>query len=47
MGGTWTPEELDRYLEDAAAFAPGSTKTIRIPNSEERREIIDFLRTLE
>ena len=47
MGGTWTPEDLDRYLEDAAAFAPGSTKTIRIPNPEERREIIDFLKGLE
>jgi cytochrome c len=46
-GGTWTPEDLDRYLEDAAAFAPGSTKTIRITNPEERREIIDFLKGLE
>ena len=47
MGGTWTPEDLDRYLEDAAAFAPGSTKSIRIPNPDERREIIDFLEQLK
>ena len=47
MGGTWTPEDLDRYLEDAAAFAPGSTKSIRIPNPDERREIIDFLAQLK
>jgi cytochrome c len=46
MGGTWTPEDLDRYLEDAAAFAPGSTKSIRLTDPDERREIIDFLATL-
>ena len=42
-----TLEDLDRYLKDAAAFAPGSTKSIRIPNPDERRAIIDFLKTLE
>jgi cytochrome c len=47
MGGNWTPEDLDRYLEDAAAFAPGSTKSIRIADPEERRMIIDFLKGLE
>lgn len=45
-GGTWTREDLDSYLEDAAAFAPGSTKSIRIPDPEEREEIIDFLAEL-
>jgi cytochrome c len=47
MGGTWTPEELDRYLEDAAAFAPGSTKSIRVTDPEERRAIIEFLKGLQ
>ena len=47
MGGTWTPEDLDRYLEDAAAFAPGSTKSIRVTDPEERRAIIEFLQELE
>jgi cytochrome c len=47
MGGTWTPEELDHYLEDAAAFAPGSTKSIRIADPEERQAIIEFLEGLE
>jgi len=46
-GGTWTEEELDLYLEDASAFAPGSTKSIRVKDSEERRAIVDFLQTLE
>ena len=43
-GGVWSEEELDQYLADAAAFAPGSTKTIRIPDPAERRAIIDFLK---
>jgi cytochrome c2 len=45
-GGSWTPDELDSYLEDAAAFAPGSTKSIRLRDPAERKEIIDFLAQL-
>lgn len=46
-GGTWTAEDLDLYLTDAAAFAPGSTKSIRVKDPVERQEIIDFLATLQ
>lgn len=46
QGGEWTREDLDSYLEDAAAYAPGSTKSIRVPDPEEREEIIDFLAQL-
>ena len=46
-GGTWTEEELDSYLKDATAFAPGSTKSIRVPDADERKAIIDFLRQLK
>lgn len=46
-GGSWTPEELDAFLADASAFAPGSTKSIRVTDPEERQEIIDFLKQLE
>lgn len=46
-GGTWTAEELDRYLEDAGAFAPGSTKSIRVKDPQERKKIVDFLATLK
>lgn len=45
-GGTWSPEELDRFLEDASVFAPGSTKSIRVQDTEERQRIIDFLAEL-
>ena len=47
MGGTWTDEDLDLYLEDAAAFAPGSTKSIRVKDAAERKDIIEFLQTLQ
>jgi len=46
-GGTWTEEDLDSFLKDAPAFAPGSTKSIRVKDSEERRAIVDFLQTLK
>lgn len=46
-GGTWTEADLDAYLEDAMAFAPGSTKSIRVPDPEEREKIIEFLKGLE
>jgi cytochrome c len=47
MGGTWTAEEMDRFLEDASKFAPGSTKSIRVEDPEERQEIIDYLLSLK
>jgi cytochrome c2 len=43
MGGTWTNEDLDSFLADANAFAPGSTKSIRVTDPEERQQIIEFL----
>ena len=46
MGGNWTAEDLDLFLADAAAYAPGSTKSIRVTDPEERLEIIEFLQQL-
>ena len=46
MGGIWTAEDLDLFLADAAAYAPGSTKSIRVTDPEERLEIIEFLQQL-
>ena len=46
MGGTWTEQDLDRFLEDASAFAPGSTKSIRVSDPQERQEIMAFLKSL-
>lgn len=47
VGGTWTVEDLDAFLANAQAFAPGSTKSIRVTDPEERAEIIEFLMGLE
>ena len=47
MGGTWSPEDLDNFLADASAFAPGSTKSIRVTDPAEREEIIEFLEKLQ
>jgi len=46
MGGTWSPEDLDLYLTDASEFSPGSTKSIRVSDPEEREAIIEFLEGL-
>jgi cytochrome c len=46
-GGTWTSEDLDLYLMDAAEYAPGSTKSIRVSDSTQRQEIIEFLADLQ
>jgi cytochrome c len=45
-GGTWTTEDLDAFLADANAFAPGSTKSIRVTDPAERAAIIAFLEQL-
>ena len=47
MGGTWSEEDIDLYLADAAAYAPGSTKSIRVKDPEERQKIIEFLEQLK
>lgn len=46
-GGTWTVEDLDAYLADADQFLPGTTKSIKVENEQEREQIIDFLSQLK
>jgi len=46
MGGTWTEQDLDLFLANAQAFAPGSTKSIKVSDPEEREQIIEFLAEL-
>ena len=47
QGGTWTADELDEYLADADAYIPGTTKSIKVTNEDERQEIIEFLSELK
>ena len=44
--GVWTAEELDQYLADANQFLPGTTKSIKVKDAEERQKIVEFLKTL-
>ena len=44
-GGVWTEDDLDQFLADAGKFAPGSTKSIRVRDAEERKAIIEFLKS--
>jgi cytochrome c len=46
-GGTWTEDELDRFLADPSAFVPGSTMNIRVTDPKERQAIIEFLKGLQ
>ena len=46
-GGVWTEQDLDQFLADANQFAPGTTKSIKVKDAEERKAIIDFLKTLK
>jgi cytochrome c2 len=46
-GGVWTAEEIDQFLADANKFLPGTTKSIKVTDAEERKQIIEFLKTLK
>ena len=46
-GGVWTAEEIDQFLADANKFLPGTTKSIKVKDAEERQRIIDYLKTLK
>lgn len=45
--GTWTEEELARYLENPGAYLPGTFKTLSpIRDEAQRRDIVDALKRL-
>lgn len=43
MTGIWTPARLDEFLADPAAFAPGTTMRMSLPDAAERKAVIDYL----
>ena len=45
--GTWTDANLDAYLKQPSAFAPGTKMLINVPNDENRAAIIGYLKTLK
>ena len=46
-GGTWSAEEIDLFIADANKFLPGTTKSIKVKDAEERQKIVEFLQTLK
>jgi cytochrome c len=47
VGGTWTPEQLDRFLSNPSAFAPGTRMGyVGVADPVERRALIAYLSSL-
>ena len=47
LDGTWTPEELNHFLEDPAGWVPGTKMTYRgLGKVEDRANIIAYLQTV-
>mgnify|MGYP002877051251 FL=1 len=48
LGGKWTIEELDKFIHDPKAYAPGTKMTFRgIPKNSDRAALLVFLETLK
>jgi cytochrome c len=43
---TWNEDVLDKWLTDTAALVPDNDMSFRVPNRDERRDIIAYLKTL-
>ncbi len=46
VGGEWTPEALNEWLEDPAAFAKGTKMTAKTKKAEDRINLITYLQTI-
>ncbi len=44
-GGVWDEASLSAYLEDPRTFVPGTKMVIALKNPEERKALIDWLKT--
>jgi cytochrome c len=46
-GGVWTEANLDAFLTDPQAFAPGTTMYVTVPASDDRKALIDYLKSVK
>jgi cytochrome c len=47
LGGTWSYQDIDKYIENPKAFAPGNKMAFAgIASAKERADILSYLRTL-
>jgi cytochrome c oxidase assembly protein Cox11 len=45
-GLTWTPAELDAWLQGPAVLVPGAAMPLRVQGAQMRRDIVAYLRTV-
>jgi cytochrome c len=43
LGGVWTPERIDRWLQGPQAMAPGTKMFFSVPDADQRRKITAYL----
>lgn len=46
IGGTWTPERLDKWLQGPQSVAPGTKMFFTVDDPGQRRDIIAYLASL-
>lgn len=46
MGGSWTDADLDAFLADPKAFAPGTKMSLKLRKEQDRANVIAFLNSL-
>jgi cytochrome c len=42
---TWKEDTIDRWLTDPDLFVPGNNMEFRVPKAQERRDLIQFLKS--
>ena len=47
LSGVWSDDELDAFLRDPQAFAPGTSMRAKVTDSESRAAIIEYLKRFE
>jgi cytochrome c len=45
-GMTWDEQTLDAFLTEPAKVLPGTTMAIRLPNPQDRADVIAYLKIL-
>jgi cytochrome c len=43
LGGVWTPQRIDQWLQGPQAVAPGTKMFFQVSDPAQRKEIIDYL----
>jgi cytochrome c len=46
LGGVWTTDLLDKWLQNPQALAPGSNMSFSVTDAEQRHQIIDYLQSV-